>query len=255
MYVKLKKKFGQNFLIDKNILLKIVNIFNLKNKNILEIGPGIGHLTDHLIEQQLNKITLIEIDVDFIPVLKKKYSSNKKLTIINDDILKFDLKNFHKNDIVISNLPYNISSQILVKIIDYNVFDRMILMFQKEFAERLISNNINNLNCLILSFYDIKKEFNISKNSFRPRPKIESSVLSFNKLKKPLVEICDIELFKKFKSMVFINKRKKLSTIFNKNKIIYIGLISLDLRAEQLKLIDFISLFKSLKSQLINKFC
>ena len=254
MHVKLKKKFGQNFLVDKNILKKISNLIPSDTQDILEIGPGIGHLTDFLVNQDIKKITLIEIDKDFIPVLEEKYKKLKFLELINQDILCVDLLKYNKKTIVVSNLPYNISSQVLVKINNYFHFNMMILMFQKEFAERLTSNKLNNLNCLINSFYEIKKEFHISKNSFIPSPKIESSVVTFKKKNTPLIDHEDIKLFSHFKSMIFVNKRKKISTILKKHKFQINNLKNIEMRAEEYRLDDFINLFKYLKPELVNKF-
>ena len=254
MHVKLKKKFGQNFLVDKNILRKISNLIPIEFKNIIEIGPGIGHLTDFILLNNLQNLILIEIDKDFIPVLEDKYNRFKNIKIINDDIMNINLGDYSSSELIISNLPYNISSQILVKINNLNIFKKMILMFQKEFAERLISNKLNNLNCLIGCFYEMKKEFNISRNCFKPVPKIESSVITFTKREESLIEFSDISLFSSFKSMIFINKRKKISTILKNNKIEFEPFENSGFRAESFSLKEFIFLFELLKPELINKF-
>jgi 16S rRNA (adenine1518-N6/adenine1519-N6)-dimethyltransferase len=254
MHVKLKKKFGQNFLFDKNISKKILKLIPFNTKNIIEVGPGIGHLTDFLIADNVKKLTLIEIDEDFIPILKDKYKNIIYLEIINKDVLDLDLSIYSQESLIISNLPYNISSQVLVKINNYFHFNMMILMFQKEFAERLTSHKLNNLNCLINCFYDIRKVFNISKNSFIPSPKIESSVLTFNKKNKSLIDHGDIKIYSFFKSMIFTNKRKKISTILKKNKINTDNLPNTEMRAEECSLAQFVNLFYLLKSELINKF-
>jgi 16S rRNA (adenine1518-N6/adenine1519-N6)-dimethyltransferase len=254
MHVKLKKKFGQNFLVDKNISKKIFKLIPLYTKHIIEIGPGIGNLTDFLITDNIKKLSLIEIDDDLIPILKEKYKNINYLEIINKDIMKLDLSNYIQESLIISNLPYNISSQVLVKINNYYHFNMMILMFQKEFAERLTSNKLNNLNCLICCFYNIKKEFNISGNSFIPSPKIESSVLTFHKKNKSLINHSDIKIYSFFKSMIFVNKRKKISTILKKHKFIIDNLPHIEMRAEDCSLEQFVNLFNLLKSELINKF-
>ena len=255
MHVKLKKKFGQNFLVDKNILKKINKLIPRKTNSIIEIGPGIGHLTDLIIKNKLSKISLIEIDSSFIEILKSKYKEFQNILIINKDIMKIDLLNYNQNELIISNLPYNISSQILVKINNYYHFEMMILMFQKEFADRLISEKLNNLNCLIKCFYNIKKKFNVSKNSFYPCPKIDSTVLTFNKKKRTLINYSDLKLYSEFKSMIFVNKRKKISTILKKNNIKFINNEIHQKRVDQLTLENFVILFKNLKPELINKFC
>ena len=254
MHVKLKKRFGQNFLVDKNISKKIIKLIPLNTKNIIEIGPGIGHLTDFLMTEDIEKLSLIEIDDDFIPILKNKYSSLNYVEIVNKDVMKLDLSNYIQESLIISNLPYSISSQVLVKINNYYHFNMMILMFQKEFAERLTSKKLNNLNCLINCFYNIKKEFNISRNSFIPSPKIESSVLVFHKKNKSLINHSDIKVYSFFKSMIFVNKRKKISTILKKHHFNIDNLPNIEMRAEECNLEQFINLFCLLKSELINKF-
>ena len=254
MYAKLKKRFGQNFLVDKNISKKIFKLIPPNTTNIIEIGPGVGHLTDYLISDNIKKLTLIEIDGDLIPILNDKYKNITYLEIVNKDVMNLDLSDYIQNSLIISNLPYNISSQVLVKINNYYHFNMMILMFQKEFAERLTSHKLNNLNCLIRCFYDIKKEFNISKNSFAPSPKIDSSVLTFNKKKKSLIDHSDIKNFSNFKSMIFVNKRKKISTILKKHKFNIDNIPHIEMRAEEYSLVQFINLFNLLKSELVNKF-
>ena len=142
MYDNLKKKFGQNFLIDKNILIKITNLIKKNNLKIIEIGPGDGRLTDFIIKFKQNYLKLIEIDIDLIKNLNLKFNKYKNINIINEDILNYELN--EQVDLIISNLPYNISSQILSKIclMSHLPFN-LILMFQKEFAQRLQDKKLN----------------------------------------------------------------------------------------------------------------
>ena len=150
-----KKKYGQNFLIDKNILSKITNLISEENLSILEIGPGDGKLTDKIILKKPSSLTLIEIDKDLIENLNKKYCGNSEINIINENILDYQIKK--KYDLIISNLPYNISSQVLVKLSIMNYTpDTLILMFQKEFAQRLLAQKLNSLNSLTKCFYEIE---------------------------------------------------------------------------------------------------
>ena len=115
-----KKSLGQNFLIDKNIASKIVNLVDIKKKDVIEIGPGKGFLTDEILKKKPNSITLIEKDDRLSDNLKIKYQNYSNIEILNFDILKFNLeKNVKRNSIIIGNLPYNISSQILVKILKF----------------------------------------------------------------------------------------------------------------------------------------
>ena len=111
MYGFLKKKYGQNFLIDKNVIRKICNLISTKHLNILEIGPGDGRLTDYILKYEPQQLKIIEIDEDLIAILNSKFFNNDKIKIINEDILNYPL--IEKVDLIISNLPYNISSQII----------------------------------------------------------------------------------------------------------------------------------------------
>jgi len=242
MSIVLKKKYGQNFLIDKNILFKISKLIYKQNCNILEIGPGNGQLTDKILLKKPSKLTLIEIDKDLIGNLEKKYSNLKNFKIINANIL--DLNLTEKYELVISNLPYNISSQILVKLSTLKTTpDILILMFQKEFAERLLEKKLNSINSLVKCFYDVKFNFHVSKNCFRPIPKVESSVLTFIKKKKVLIDNEEKDDFIIFKRKLFSQKRKSLKNILKKYKIN--DSIDLNLRVENLKLEELIKLFRS----------
>ena len=245
MYENLKKKFGQNFLIDKNILLKIISIIDLNNLDILEIGPGSGKLTDHIILKKPNKLTLIEIDKDLALDLKDKYSKLNHIQVLNADILEINLRENY--ELVISNLPYNISSQIIVKLALLNKSpDRLILMFQKEFAQRLLDKKINSINSLIRCFYDVKLSFNVSKNCFRPIPKVDSSVLVFSKKNKRLIRENEVNDFIVFKRHLFSHKRKSLKNLlrqYNLEKD-----FNLKLRVENLDLETLISIFRKVNS-------
>ena len=244
MYVKLKKKFGQNFLIDKNITNKICNLINETNLNILEIGPGNGKLTYKILGKKPKKLDLVEIDKDLILELRENFKNYKIIKIINEDILNFNFK--QKYDLIISNLPYNLSSKILEKLVSLNnIPKRMILMFQKEFAERLIDSDLNSINSLVKCFFKIELKFNVSKNCFRPVPKVESSVLLFEKLNRSQISKNEIEKFIKFKRFVFSYKRKSLRKILKKFNIDDSSI--LDLRAEKLNLNEFINIFRTIK--------
>mgnify|MGYP001239526710 CR=1 FL=1 len=242
MYGILKKKYGQNFLIDKNILTKINTLIPNKNLRIIEIGPGNGQLTDYILNTKPIYLKLIEIDIDLIQLLNRKYSSKKNIEILNEDILKYNL--IDNVDLIISNLPYNISSQILVKIclMDFAP-SNLILMFQKEFAERLLDVKLNSLNSLVGCFYDIDSSFNVSKNCFRPIPKIDSTVLSFKRKKKILLKKKEVNEYIKFKRSLFTHKRKTLNNLlrnYNFDKKKY----DLSLRIEDISLGLLLKIFK-----------
>jgi len=244
MYDFLKKKYGQNFLIDKNILTKISNKISKKNIDIIEIGPGDGRLTEQILKYNPKSLKIIEIDPDLIPILKLKFSKNQNIKIINENILNYQLT--EKIDLIISNLPYNISSQILVKICTMqNLPTNLILMFQKEFAQRLIDKKLNSLNSLVNCFYEINDSFNVGKNCFRPIPKIDSTVLSFKRKKEIVLEKNKINKFIKFKRNLFSHKRKTLNKLlkdYNFNKEKY----DLSLRIEDIKLKELLSIFREI---------
>ncbi len=245
MYVKLKKKYGQNFLIDDNVTNKIINLINHNNLNILEIGPGDGKLTNKLINKKPKKLDLIEIDTELVKNLINKFKDHNFLNVINNDILKYDIKNHY--DLVISNLPYNISSQVLIKLsLMREVPNEMILMFQKEFATKLLEDKLNSINSIINCFFKIRLKFHVSKNCYRPIPKVDSSVLKFEKLNKSFIKTNEIESFIKFKRYLFSYKRKSLRNLLKKYKLN--ENINLSMRAESLKLKELIKIFREINS-------
>lgn len=242
MYETLKKKFSQNFLIDKNIINKICSQIKNKNLNILEIGPGDGRLTQELISYKPRKLLLIEIDSELIPLLKSKFAQVKNLEIINKDILKCSIDG--NLDLIISNLPYNISSQILVKICLLNILPkRLIFMFQKEFANRLTEEKLNSLNSIVKCFYKIKKSFDVSKNCFRPIPKVESTVLVFDKRSDILLKNKEVDKYIEFKRKLFSHKRKTLNKLLRDYNI-EPNKFDLSKRVEEIKLSELIEIFR-----------
>ena len=177
-----KKSLGQNFLIDKNISIKIVKIIkNYKNKTIIEIGPGKGALTDIIFEKKPKKIILIEKDYELFIKLKKKYKNNSCVKIYNDDALKFDYSKINKPKSILANLPYNISIKLIINWLkQISEYEEIILMIQKEVAEKMKYYNvkkINRLNLLTAISCNYKIEFDVSKNVFFPKPKVTSSVI------------------------------------------------------------------------------
>jgi len=244
MYETLKKKYGQNFLIDQNIIKKICNLLLIKNLKIVEIGPGDGRLTEQLLHYEPKELKIIEIDPDLIPILQLKFEKDQNIKIINENVLNYQLTG--EVDLIISNLPYNISSQILVKIcIMENLPNNLILMFQKEFAERLIDKKLNSLNSLVNCFFEISNSFNVSRNCFRPIPKIDSTVLSFKRKKEILLKKNEVNKFIEFKRNLFSHKRKTLNKLlkdykFNKDKY------NLGLRIEEIKLKELLNIFREI---------
>ena len=221
MFIKAKKSLGQNFLIDREVLEKIVSITDIANKDVLEIGPGSGNLTTYILKQKPKKLYVVEKDDDLAILLKEKFDT--EIEIINDDILKVSESNISEQKLsVFGNLPYNISTEILSKWI-LNIgsnfwFESLVLMFQKEVADRIISefNNSNYGRLSILSSWklNVKKILDIKPQSFSPRPKIDSSLLLFTP-KENFFELKDPKNLEKITRIFFSQRRKMLKKPFN----------------------------------------
>ena len=221
MFIKAKKSLGQNFLIDREVLEKIVSITDIANKEVLEIGPGSGNLTTYILKQKPKKLYVVEKDDDLAILLKEKFDT--EIEIINDDILKVSESNISEQKLsVFGNLPYNISTEILSKWI-LNIgsnfwFESLVLMFQKEVADRIISefNNSNYGRLSILSSWKlkVKKILDIKPQSFSPRPKIDSSLLLFTP-KENFFELKDPKNLEKITRIFFSQRRKMLKKPFN----------------------------------------
>ena len=221
MKIRAKKSLGQNFLLDKNIINQILNCAKIKDRNILEIGPGTGNLTKELIKQNPKKIFLVEKDEFLFNLLKEKYS--EKAILINDDILKINETILSDDKLtVFGNLPYNISTEILTKwILNLNTkiwFDKLILMFQKEVANRIISKfnkpTYGRLSIICNWKLNIKKIIDIGPNSFYPKPKVDSSLLVFTP-KKNFFKLRNPKTLEHITRVFFNQKRKKIKTPFN----------------------------------------
>ncbi len=205
---KPKKSLSQNFLIDKNISKKIVDQTIVEGNEILEIGPGYGFLTDSILERKPKKIYLIEKDINLKKKLIEKYKNNKIVNIIGDDILSTSLSDF-KNLIIISNLPYNISSKIILYLFNYknNIYE-MIFMIQKEmslkFDYKLPKMNKYKFLTRIVSNYN--RCFDVSSKVFFPKPKVKSTIVKFKFNKKNI----DLNKANYFSAKIFKNVRKKI---------------------------------------------
>ena len=243
--IKAKKSLGQNFLIDKNILNKIVNLINIKDKFILEVGPGTGNLTSLILNKKPKKFYVIEKDNELASNLKKTFED--KLIVINKDVLEIDETSlFEKKVTVFGNLPYNISTEILSKWIinlkDKFWFDNLILMFQKEVADRIVakfnSSKYGRLSILSNWKLNVTKICDIKPSSFLPKPKIDSSLLFFS----PKNNFYFIENGKNLEivTRTFFNHRRKMikkpfNQLFNGNdKILEKLQIDLKLRPQNL---------------------
>ena len=253
--IRAKKSLGQNFLVDQKIINKIVNILELKNKNILEIGPGTGNLTEGILGKNPKKLLVVEKDNDLTSLLEEKFKN--KIEVINEDILKIDENLLSDQTLtVIGNLPYNISTEILCKWI-LNIkekiwFDNLILMFQKEVADRIISDfntkNYGRLTILANWRLHIKKICDVSPLSFQPKPKINSTVLFF-KPKKNFFSFNNSKNLEKITRIFFMHRRKMIKKpyyqLFNENIRIAskIG-IDLNLRPQNLNFETYFELTK-----------
>ena len=246
MIIKPKKSLGQNFLIDKNIIKKIVEVGNIKNEStILEIGAGTGSLTEYILEKKPKKFFIIEKDKNLVDFLNNKFG--KKIHTINDDVLNVT-ENLISTEklIVFGNLPYNISTQILSKWItnldQKNWYENYILMFQKEVANRILaatnSKEYGRLSILSNWKLDIKKILDINASCFMPKPKVTSTLLKFTPKKKflKLKNPKNLEVV----SRVFFNQRRKkiknpLNQLFKKPDIIIEKLkLNINLRPQNL---------------------
>ena len=250
--IRAKKSLGQNFLTDRNVLEIIVNTTRIKDKSILEIGPGTGNLTSFILKKNPKKFYVIEKDNDLSENLNNTFKD--QLTIINDDILNIDENLlFNEKVTVFGNLPYNISTEILSKWIvnlkDNFWFDYLVLMFQKEVADRIITNfnksTYGRLSILSNWKLNVKKICDIKPESFSPKPKVDSSLLffspkqSFHKIKNP-------KNLEKVTRIFFSQRRKMLKKPFNQlfngdKKILSKLKIDLNLRPQNL---DFDTYYK-----------
>jgi len=246
MTVKAKKELGQHFLTNKEISLNIVNSLHPdKTRHIIEVGPGVGALTDFL-KQRNNPLTLVEIDADSVEYLKKKFSEKN---IIHADFLQLELKKLTIDPCaIIGNFPYNISSQILFKIIDNrDIIFESVGMFQKEVAERICSKPNSKkygiLSVLTQAYFNCEYLFEVSPDNFHPKPKVNSAVIKLtrNKTKKLA---CNHREFTQVVKIGFNQRRKKLKNALKKfSNLDDSNLTSiLSKRAEELSVKDFIML-------------
>ena len=250
--IRTKKSLGQNFLIDRNILELIVSTTPIDGRTILEIGPGTGNLTSFILKKNPKKVFVIEKDNDLSDNLRETFKN--QLIIINDDVLNINVNSlFNEKVIVFGNLPYNISTEILsrwiINLKDNFWFDHLILMFQKEVADRIIAkfdtSNYGRLSILSNWKLNIKKICDIKPESFSPKPKIDSSLLFFSP-KKNFYKIKNPRNLEKLTRVFFSHRRKMLKKPFNQlfngdKKILDKLKIDLNLRPQNL---DFETYYK-----------
>jgi 16S rRNA (adenine1518-N6/adenine1519-N6)-dimethyltransferase len=221
MFIKPKKSLGQNFLIDRLVLEQIVDTVEVNNKEVLEIGPGSGNLTSFILKKNPKKVTVIEKDDDLAILLEDKFAN--EINIINDDILKISEDKISSEKLIVfGNLPYNISTEILSKwIVNLGKnfwFESLVLMFQKEVAERIIAetntSKYGRLSILSSWKLNINKIIDIKPQSFSPRPKIDSTLLLFTP-RENFFELEDAKNLEMITRIFFSQRRKMLKKPFN----------------------------------------
>ncbi len=259
------KSLGQNFLFDQNIIKKIANVVNIENKNVLEIGTGLGHLTKTLVSKA-KKVVTIEVDKKLLPYLTEEFKDTNNLKIINQDFLKIDLtdlitKEFANDNqiIVIANLPYYLTSPIILKLLEnVKYFSAFVLMMQKEVSQRLNAKvntkAYSNLSVMCQFYCQVKVVFDVKPQSFFPAPKVTSSVVLFQV--KDNINLEDEKQFWTFVRSCFTNKRKTLVNNLTKyltkaaaNELIKSLKWSPTIRAESLTFAMFQELFLILKQE------
>ena len=254
-----KKFLGQHFLIDENISKKIVDAVNLKEfDKIVEIGPGKGALSKYLFDFS-DKLILVEYDTESVEFIKSSFKKHNP-NIVKKDFLKYNLKDVltqTSKNLIIGNFPYNISSQIIFKILEnYLLVGNLIGMFQKEVAERIISKP-NSKEYGIISvktqlLYDVKILFDVSPNVFFPKPRVNSSVISLTRKENININF-DLKLFDKLVKLSFQQRRKKIKNSLKKldikENILEDSIF--DLRPEQLSVNDFIKLTQKISNETI----
>jgi len=248
--MKAKKSLGQNFIHDEKFLTKLKRtIVSNEKTSIIEIGPGKGALTKHLVKKKYKKIFLIEKDAGLLKYLEQY--KDERISVINEDALNFDLNdlNIRKDSIIVGNLPFNISSQLLIKWskIDYwpPFYQKMYLMFQKELGKRIIAKkdtkSYGRISVIAQSRFNIKKLLIAPSGIFIPKPKVDGIVLEFSPIKKyKNVQMRNLEIILK---KAFQQRRKKIKSSLKEYKnILELNNFNLDLRAENLSTDDYCKL-------------
>ncbi|MBH20638.1 MAG: ribosomal RNA small subunit methyltransferase A [Rhodobiaceae bacterium] len=253
--IRPNKKLGQNFIFDENIFKKIALTIDPQDCDlVIEIGPGLGGLTRSLLKLGARKVLLIEKDKKFIPILSKlQVMYPNQIEIINADVMNYSFASLTEKKIrIISNLPYNIGTKILTKLLLYQYtdpkFDKMTLMFQKEVANRIIakkkSKTYGRLSIISQYMYECAVSFDLKAKCFYPAPKVDSSVVTFNYLNSSLRP--NIEVVQEITRLAFGQRRKKikssLKNIISEENLIKKYKLNPDLRPEDLSVEDYIKL-------------
>lgn len=265
--IRANKRYGQNFLIDDNVLLEITNVSNIKeNELVIEIGPGLGNLTEYLLESSTYCL-LVEIDDRMIPILQNRFSNFDNFTILNDDVMKIDLgdniKNIEENlgikfnkVKVVANLPYYITTPILFKLLqEEKMIDQIVVMVQNEVAQRMVAGmktkEYGILSLMVKYLCEANIEVIVPNNSFIPAPEVTSAVIKLNKNKR--FPCKNEELLFKLIHTAFAQRRKKMINSLESNRFLDMSKESLEelfnkieinvnARAEELSLEDYIKI-------------
>tara|TARA_A100001011_G_scaffold297548_1_gene310279 strand:+ start:4892 stop:5656 length:765 start_codon:yes stop_codon:yes gene_type:complete len=252
--INTKKSLGQNFIFDKNLLAKISKSIKSKSINsIIEIGPGLGTLTDFLYKKKYKQLILIEKDTRLIQTLKKRFNDTK-VTILNIDALNFNYNtNSLRHSIIVGNLPFNVSVDLLYLWTKSNNWppqhDKMILMFQKEVANRIMAlpknKSYGKLSVVIQSRYKIKKLIDVPASAFTPRPKVDAIILEFTPFND--FGLIDINKIDKVAKDAFSQRRKKIkNNMSNYLSEIKSLSISPDMRPEDLTVLEYCNIAKKI---------
>ncbi len=253
-FVRPKKALGQHFLKDENIAMNIADALSGKCRSVIEIGPGMGVLTKHLLKRKELELLCIEIDHDSVDYLHKNYPQLKG-KIIDADFLKVDLPTIVKEEVsIIGNFPYNISSQILFRVLENrNQVKEVVCMLQKEVADRIAaphgSKTYGILSVLLQAYYDIEFLFKVPPGVFFPPPKVMSGVIRLKRNSREQLG-CDEIRFQKIVKQAFGMRRKTLRNALKSLNLpaSIVTLPVMDKRAEQLAVEEFISLTKLIES-------
>lgn len=250
-----KKKFGQNFLKDENLLKKIVGSAKIQDEDVIEIGPGMGALTKHIVPLAKRYIGY-EVDSSLKQALDALTKNQTHASIVFQDFLEADLKSLEKETTVIGNIPYNITSPIIFKLVSIECVTKIVIMIQKEVAERIVAKPntkaYNALSVILQTQYDISKVVDVNKKMFYPVPKVDSAVIKL--IKKGTLD----EDFNTFVKACFKQKRKTLANnlleanYFTKEalhqeltRLNYVD----NVRAEAIDVVDFMKLYKVINTK------
>lgn len=265
-----KKSFGQNFLTDTNILQKIIDTAEIdKNVNVIEIGPGIGALTEFLAENAA-EVVAFEIDERLVPILEDTLRDHDNINVINEDVLKADLqtrvKEFKNPNLpikVVANLPYYITTPILMHLIESKIpFAEFVVMMQKEVADRISAEPntkaYGSLSIAVQYYMSAKVAFVVPRTVFVPAPNVDSAILKMTRREQPLVEVKDEDFFFRVSKISFVHRRKtlwnNLTSYFGKSEEVKAKLeqalenanIKPSIRGEALSIPDFARLSDAL---------